>query len=60
MNIETKPPVQPAPFTSKEDLFKMLKDNLSYLSDEEISLIEKAYRYADEKHSGQKRKISFI
>ena len=56
MNIETKPPVQPAPFTSKEDLFKMLKDNLSYLSDEEISLIEKAYRYADEKHKGQKRK----
>ena len=34
----------------------MLKDNLSYLSDEEISLIEKAYRYADQKHSGQKRK----
>ncbi len=56
MNIETKPPVQPAPFTSKEDLFKILKDNLSYLSDEEISLIEKAYRYADEKHKGQKRK----
>ena len=56
MNIETKPPVQPAPFTSKEELFKMLKDNLSYLSDEEISLIEKAYRYADEKHKGQKRK----
>ena len=34
----------------------MLKSNLSYLSDEEISLIEKAYRYADQKHSGQKRK----
>ena len=34
----------------------MLKDNLSYLSKEDIDLIEKAYKYADGKHTGQKRK----
>ncbi len=56
MIFDNRTPVQPKPFTSKEELFKMLKDNLSYLSDEEISLIEKAYQYADEKHAGQKRK----
>ena len=53
---DNKPPVQPKPFTNKEDLFNMLKDNLSYLSKEDIDLIEKAYKYADGKHTGQKRK----
>ena len=47
----------PADFTSPEDLYQELVATIrKYHPSDDISMIEKAYRLADEAHQGQKRK----
>ena len=41
----------------KEDIsYEILRSNLSYLDEEDIKLIDKAYNFANEKHEGQRRR----
>ena len=41
----------------KEDIsYETVRNNLSYLDDEDIKLIDKAYHFAKEKHDGQRRR----
>lgn len=47
----------PADFTTPEELYKDLVRTIRrYHPSDDISMIEKAYRVADEAHEGQKRK----
>ena len=41
----------------KEDIsYETVRNNLTYLDDEDIKLIDKAYHFAKEKHDGQRRR----
>ena len=41
----------------KEDIsYETVRNNLSYLDEEDIKLIDKAYNFANEKHEGQRRR----
>jgi hypothetical protein len=52
MNLST-----PSDFTAPEDLFKTLIQQIhKYHPSTDTTMIEKAYRVADEAHKGQKRK----
>ena len=47
----------PADFTAPEELYQELKNRvLMYHPSDDLSMIEKAYRLADEAHQGQVRK----
>lgn len=56
-NIKEKSLSKPADFTPPEELYKQLIDHiLTYHPSTDITLIEKAYKIADEAHKGQVRK----